>query len=140
MTAAPQIDAETLAVGYLAQSAAGDLCSGVATALPRGWTPDDPRLRVTRLGGLPDPRDPIGHVNRARLQIDAFAPSSSDAYELAAQALADLENLPSSGFETPGVVVTAVRQSVGIARQDDPRTGGPRYFLEVILYAHRAPV
>ncbi len=136
--ARPEVDAETIVVDYLSADSTptSSTVDGVADALPRGWTKDSLRLRVTRLGGAPRPGDPIGHLNRARIQVDAFGPDSSSTFAAAARALADLRNLPSSGFETPGAVVTAVEVELGIQRADDPPTNAARYVFGVILYGH----
>lgn len=143
----PEVDAEAVAVSYLNQDADFLALAGgpkASTELPRGWAPDpdgDPvRVRVTRVGGLPDPRDPVGHLDRARLQVDAFAASSADASDLCRLAISRLLMISSSGAEYPGAVVTGCRRDLGLQRRDDPSTEIESYFAGVVLFVHPSAV
>lgn len=143
----PGVDYEALVIGYLRDSELVEDYAGpdaVGKKLPRGWAPGPDgtpgRLRVTRIGGAPDPRDPVGHVARARLQIDAFAATTGAAFDLAAVAVAELLVLPRSGWRYSGAVVTAVQLARDVTARDDPTTTIPGYYAEVILTGHAVGV
>ena len=143
----PGVDYEALVIEYLRASALVEDYAGpdaVGKKLPRGWSPapdgNPGRLRVTRIGGASDPRDPIGHVARARIQLDAFAATTGDAFDLAAVATAELLILPRSGWRYPGAVVNAVQLARDVTARDDPTTEIPGYYLEVILTGHAVGV
>lgn len=139
------VDVEDLVVSYLGQAPAILEILGSSPAwtdLPRGWAPDPHgapgALRVTRVGGAPT--DPAGHLDPARIQIDSFAETPDLANLAARRSLTVLRELPGSAWRYPGAVVNDVRQGVGISRRDDPTTGIPGYFLEVVLVVHPVAV
>lgn len=138
--AAP-VDAESLAIAYLAQVSTLTAlvgADGVGDALPRDWNAGDRFVRVTRIGGIPDPLDTPGWLDRARLQVDAFGADGSDAHDLAALCLLALKELPSSGWTFEGAVVTATSQDLGITNAPDPDTDAARYLFGMVLYVHPA--
>lgn len=143
----PGVDYEALVIAYLRASELVEDYAGpdaVGKRLPRGWAPGPDGnpgwVRVTRIGGAPDPRDPVGHVARARLQVDAFAGSTGAAFDLAAVAVAELLRLPRSGWRYDGAVVNAVQLARDVTARDDPTTEIPGYFAEVVLVGHAVGV
>lgn len=143
----PDVDAEAVAVAYLNQDADFlELAGGekASTNLPRGWAPEpdgDPvRLRVTRVGGPVDFRDPVGHLDAARLQLDAFAGTDGEASALCRLAVTRLLVISTSGFSFPGAVITGCRRDQRATRRDDPKTELESYFGAVILYVHPSAV
>lgn len=137
----PPIDLETLSIEYLSARPAllellggdGDLVSG---RLRRGWQAGELAVRLTRIGGTPV--DHLGHLDRCRLQVEAFAGDDLEAYAIAARALAELRTLEGQKVEVGGArgVVTAVEQDLGLRRQPDPITDAPRYLFGAVLYGH----
>ncbi len=135
------VDAETLAVAYLktvddVTDLVGD--DGISTELPRSWVAGDRHVRLTRIGGLPV--DAVGHLDRARLQIDAFGADGEDAHAIAGQVLLAFRRLPASAFTYPGAVVTGAAQDLGLSGSPDPDTDAPRYLFGVVLYVHPVPI
>lgn len=133
----PPLDLETLAIAYLsARPELLELVGGdaerVSGRLPRGWTKGDVAVRMTRVGGTPV--DHLGHLDRCRLQVEAFAGDDLEACKLAGRALVELRTL--EGQKVDGGVVTAVDQDLGLRRQPDPVTDAPRYLFGVVLYGH----
>lgn len=135
MTDYPEaLDLETVAIAAVAPALAGDVGNAEWTAgkLRRGWKKGDRAVRITRTGGTPV--DWVGHLQRARLQIEAFAEDDETAFRLAARAVVELRRLEG---QTLGVaVVTAVNTDLDPRRQPDPPTDAPRYVAGVILFAH----
>lgn len=136
----PAVDVEALLVDYLANDA--EIVDeigprGVSTDLPADFAraPDGrpARLRITRLGGAPDARDGAQHVDFPRVQVDAFASSSTAASTLARLAHARLKRLPFEGYVFPGAEVTDVRTSIAPRRLRTVSEGVAAYMLEVIL-------
>lgn len=143
----PGVDFEALVIAYLRASSLVEDYAGpdaVGKRLPRGWAPGPDGspgfVRVTRIGGAPDPRDPVGHVARARLQIDAYAATTADAFDLAAVVVAELLRLPRSGWRYSGAVVNAVQLARDVADRQDSTTEIPGYFAEVVLVGHAVGV
>lgn len=127
------VDAETVAITALAAGAAGTAAGGkVLGRLPRGFSAGDVAIRVVRIGGVPV--DWVGHLDRARLQVDAYDGSDEDAHALAALALVDLLQL--RGQTVAGGVVTEVRQDGALRNFPDPDYDAPRYTFGVVLYTH----
>jgi hypothetical protein len=125
------VDAESLAIDYLNDG--GDLAPASGKR-PHDWQAGDPWIRVTRIGGVPN--DGIGHLDRARLQVEAYDADEPTAFASAGAALTKLRLLPSSGFEFAGAVVTGVDQDLGMTNSPDPETGADRYLFGVVLYVH----
>ena len=135
-TTLPPLDLETLAIEYASARPAilelvGD-AERVSGRLPRGWTKGDVAVRMTRVGGMPV--DHLGHLDRCRLQVEAFAGDDLEACALAGRVLVELRTL--EGQKVDGGVVTAVDQDLGLRRQPDPITDAPRYLFGVVLYGH----
>ncbi|MGH9001914.1 MAG: hypothetical protein ACRDYV_02180 [Acidimicrobiia bacterium] len=127
------VDTETLVVDYLGTVDALDGV-GISTELPRDWTAGDRHVRLSRIGGIP--ADNVGHLDRARIQVEAFGATGEDAFAIAGEALLALRLLPGSAFVYAGAVVTAVDQDLGLASLPDPETDAPRYLFGVVLYVH----
>lgn len=89
----------------------------------------DPMLVVTRLGG-PQTQD---WIENARIQVDAWGTTRTDAFAAANAAAAALWRL--SGTFTAGVVSGTAR-TLGPFRLDDPVTNRPRYIVEFTVFAH----
>lgn len=142
----PGVDFEALVVEYLRSSTlvATYAPDAVGTRLPRAWAPAPDGapgwVRPSRIGGAPDPRDPVGHVARPRFQIDTFAATETDAFDLCAVVVAELLRLPSSGWTYPGAVVNAVQLARDVTAREDPTTEIPGYYAEVILIGHAVGV
>jgi hypothetical protein len=134
------VDAETLAVAYLKSVA--DLTAlvgveGISTELPRDWVAGDAYVRLSRIGGTP--ADSVGHLDRARIQVEAFGATGEDAFSIAGEALLAFRLLPGSSFDYAGAVVTGVDQDLGLSSQPDPETDAPRYLFGVVLFVHPVP-
>lgn len=135
------LDLETVAIEYLSGRAdllelLGGDAELVSGKLRRGWTKGDLAVRIVRVGGTPV--DHVGHLDRARLQVEAFAGDDLAAHDLAARALVELRTLEGRKVEVGAArgVVTAVEQDLGLRRQPDPITDAPRYLFGVVLYGH----
>lgn len=131
------VDAERLLVAWLkAQPEVAALVAGrVATELPP--SPTWPFLRLERLGGLPLPLGQAIHVDRARVQLEAWGTTKAQAHTLAATVQAVLhERLP--GRHELGTV-TAVRPDLGLVWSPDPENGRARYVLAVLVFTHPNP-
>lgn len=133
------LDIETRAIDALAARADVATRAGgadnVSGRLRRGWQADDPALRITRAGGTPV--DHVGVLDRARLQVEAFAADDVAAHDLAAHALLGLREL--EGTKLVDAFVTAVEQDLGMRLAPDPITNASRYVFGVVLYARRLP-
>lgn len=143
----PEVDAEAVAVAYLNQDDDFVALAGgpkASTNLPRDWAPEpdgDPvRLRVTRVGGPIDLRDPVGHLDAARLQLEAFAATDDEASALCRLARARLVVIATSTFTYPGAAINGARKDAGPQRRDDPTTSIECYFGTVILFVHPTAV
>lgn len=133
-----ELDAEALAVDFLKGRPAVTAlvpAAAIATKLRRGWQAGEPALRVRRIGGLPT-EQVAQHLGRYRLQVEAFASNTVDAFALAAAADLELRRMPASSF--PGAVVTDVRKDLAIVNSPDPDSDSERYLFGAVLYAHAA--
>lgn len=138
MAPAPELDVETLALGWLKADAAVTAlvpAAMISGRLRRALGPDDAALRVRRIGGLPT-EQAAAHLGRYRLQVDAFAPTELEAFALAAAADVSLRSLESTSGD--GIVVTAVRKDLALTLTEDPDSDLARYLFGVVLYAHAA--
>jgi hypothetical protein len=126
-------DAELLATTYLrtVPEITTLVGSRVGTTLPA--EPQFPYLVVRRYGGLPPVR---GHLDQARLQVDAWGRTKQEARYLAATAQAALHAMPQATHS--GAVVTGVDDDLGLTWQPDPDTDTPRYLVGLALYVHSA--
>lgn len=134
-----QLDHVALARGFLiTQPALLAMVGGeerrISGRLFRGWKPLERAVRLTRVGGTPT--DWTGYLQRARVQVEAFAEDEPTAFELAAAVLRDLHEL--AGRTIAPAVFTAVEDDLGLREQADPPTGAPRVLGGVVLYAHPA--
>jgi hypothetical protein len=123
--------AELLAVTYLRGVAeVTALVAGrVGTAVPAG--PTFPYLVVRRFGGIPPVR---GHLDAARLQVDAWGRTKTEARYRAATAQAALLAMPQAAHA--GAVMTGVADDLGLTWQPDPEDAQPRYLFGVVTYGH----
>lgn len=136
-------DLEALVIDYLFVRSQADPpnflpSDNISGKLHRALGPQDVAIRVRRIGGTPT-ENVTGHLVRARLQIDAFAPSESDAYAFAAIALRELRKLPSSDYVSADAVVTAVEVTAGITASPDPDSDLSRYRFDALVYGHAKP-
>jgi len=130
-----EIDSEALAIGWLKSYPAlvelvdVEMISG---RLRRALRHDDAAVRVRRIGGLPTEQQ-TARLTRYRLQVDAFAPTEEDAFELAATADVALRSL--DGETRPEGFVSAVRKDFAITNSPDPASDLSRYTFGIVLYA-----
>ena len=111
---------------------------GVYSSVPK--SPTFPLVTVKRLGGRPAE---VHHLDNARIQIDVWGRSKSEARTLADQARVALHEAEGRIFE-PGSgsddvvagLVTAVDDGLGLTWLPDQATGRDRYFFTVQVYGH----
>lgn len=136
MAPAPELDVETLALGWLKADAAVTAlvpAAMISGRLRRALGPDDVALRLRRIGGLPT-EQAAAHLGRYRLQVDAFAPTELEAFALAAAADVSLRSL--AGTSGDGIVVTAAAKDLALTNSPDTDSDLERYLFGVVLYAH----
>jgi len=92
--------------------------------------PTYPLLVVRRVAGRRIVRD---RLDAPRIQIDAYAATKADAWELAATVQAALPELV--GVHMQGVV-TGVDEMIGPTWMPDPVTNQPRYTQDYMVYTH----
>lgn len=127
------VDVEALAVAHVA--AAGTIAGDrVATTLD-AYDPALPTVKLNRVGGAPVDGG-TEHVDRAIVDVHAYAPDSVAAWTLAAETLAALRTMP--GAEFAGAAVSAVERVTGPRWAPDPSTDPPaaRYLLTVAITVH----
>lgn len=97
-----------------------------------------PRITVTRVGGSPGPIP--AHLDSARIQVEAWAPTAADgggkglANEVARTAQAAMYDMVNASHEEG--VVTDVEGVSGPLWVPDPVTALPRYVLDFIVRVH----
>jgi len=123
-------DAE--AVTSVALRAAGlAVAQRVYSGIPK--VPTYPLLVVQRLGGVPAERH---HLDRARIQVDAWANSKDEAHDAAAEARVALHELEGTSVTSPDAYITAVVDSLGLSWAPDPITDRDRYLFAVEIFLH----
>lgn len=130
----PPLDAVAVVVAALEAGSTAPAVNGdVGGKLPRGFTPKDRAVRVTRTGGTPIRQE---HLDRPRVQIEAFGSSGADAFDVVRLALVDVMAL--RGADVEGGFVSEVRTSIGPRDQPDDSTNpaAPRVLVEVVLFCH----
>jgi hypothetical protein len=132
MTLYKAIDVERALVAFLQDDPDLEVLHGgrVSTEMPKDAVM--PRLRISRIGGVPDLD---GWIDRPRIAIEAWAANKEGAWELASTALAVLQSrLPAAPLAEG--VVTDVRPDTGLAWAPDADTDLARYTFAVSLTAH----
>lgn len=127
------VDAERLVAGHLRSvpEVVALVGARVYTAIPP--EPVFPLVRLTRIGGTPAVP---AHLDRARLQIEAWGTSKAQARDLAETVHAALYDMPG---QYPAGMVTAVEDDLGLTWQPDPDTDRDRYLFGVTVYTHPLP-
>jgi hypothetical protein len=110
--------------------------AGVFSSIPSA--PSFPLFTVQRVGGQPAVAQ---HLDNARIQIDVWGTSKSEARDLADVARVAIHQAEGRTFETGSgsddVVdgyITAVRDVLWLNWLPDPLTGRDRYFFVVSVY------
>ena len=129
-------DAEAVSIKHL--RTAGISAGRVYGDIPNG--PTWPLVTLHRAGGTPAQEN---RLDRAQIQINAWAISKPEARLIAAQARQSIRALAGQrvsvtyeGQEVGGFV-TAVTDVMGLTPIRDPDTGRYRYFFQVAIYLHR---
>lgn len=128
------VDAEALVVAFLAGQAdvAALVGSRISTELPPA--PTFPLVRLERIGGL---TGTPAHLDRARIQVEAWGATKGEAHTVAATVRAALfEELPGTH---PLGVVTGAEEDLGLTWSPDPESDQPRYVFGVAAFIHPAP-
>lgn len=108
---------------------------GVYSSVPRD--PPDNYVVVTRLGGVPAERH---HLDEARIQIDAWATSSTLAHDIAQAARVAVMELEGRTVSHPvAAFIAAVDDAGGLTFLPDPTSGKDRYLLSLLVALHGAP-
>lgn len=140
MTLRLLVDIEKLVIAYLLD--VEDVTDIVGERVGSRKDPPYPRVTVTRLGG---PTGSIpAHLDPARIQIEAWAPSPKDGGGKA-QANLVARTVQAAMFELilaehEDGVVTDVVCTAGPLWQPDPVTDVPRYILDFIVRVHPVSV
>lgn len=126
-------DSEALASSVLRTQ----LSARVYSSIPSN--PTFPLMTVKRIGGIPADRV---RLDRARLQIDVWGNSKSEARDLADAARVVLHAMENKTYRVSAgavvdAVVTGVEDELGLSWQPDPVTDKDRYILGVALYVHK---
>lgn len=127
-------DAEQLVTDWLRAHTDIDAIVGdrIFTALPKN--PTYPCVVIRRLGGVPVIAT---HLDRARIQIDAWGRTKYEARTAAAAVQAALHEMP-AGSHSVGVV-TGVEDELGLTWSEDPTSERPRYTFGVLIFLHPTP-
>jgi len=126
-------DIETIVVQFLNDSASIAAIAGAdcaSTELPPNATL--PRIRVRLSGGSPVVQ---GWLHAPRVQIEAWAESKVQAFDLFTEAAYVLENGLNGALFTEGIV-TSFAQETGLSWSPDPATNTPRYLGGFVAHIH----
>lgn len=126
-------DAEAIVVNILnASSVLQDIAgeNPASTELEPGATL--PKIRVTLSGGSPVVR---GWLHSFRFNIEAWATSKEEAFELLIEAGSVLEN-GLDGAQVSEGVVTSFTQETGLTWSPDPSTNTARYLVGFVGHIH----
>lgn len=122
-------DAEALASHAIRSTVTG---SRVYSSLPKN--PTYPLVTVHRIGGVPAERH---RLDAARIQVDVWGNSKSEAFDLAQQARVALHAMEATTYTTPVAgYVTGVADDLGLIWLPDPVTARDRYVFGVVIYLH----
>lgn len=131
------VDAEAL-VGSIIRLANVSGLNGVYSSLPK--TPDWPIATVTRIGGIPAERH---RVDRARIQIDVWGGSKSEAFDIIADIRTVLFAAEGQSFDlgtyAADAFISGVEDDLGFSFQPDPKTARDRYVYGVAVTLHSLP-
>lgn len=128
------VDAERLVGDYLRAHAdiVGLVDDRVYTQVPPNA--QKPFIRLQRIGGR---TEAWRHLERARIQIEAWADSEVPAWELAATVQAVIKDAEVTTHDLG--VVTFVGEALGLRNLPDPETLTPRYLFDALIYIHPYP-
>jgi len=104
----------------------------VSTEMPAD--PQLPRIRVTLTGG--SPQIP-GWLHAPRVNLEAFAETKAEAFDLIAAAVEAAEALTDT--IAGGMVINLCEQETGLSWSPDPFTDTPRYLVGLVLFVHPDP-
>lgn len=108
------------------------VCGGRAySSIPR--SPTWPLVVVQRLGGSPLVER---RLDQARIQVDVYGNSKSEAREEADLARVALHGVEGTSFPTEMGFITAVEDESGMTFLPDTITGRDRYTFAVLVSAH----
>lgn len=129
-------DVEALVVGFLLDSTdISDICGKqVYSVLPN--TKTWPAVRVTRFGGVPRTQRPL-YLDRASLQVEAFAGPKKTAWRLADTCRQVLAELP--GGHDEGVVSAADFGGLAFVPDTEFTPIVNRYLFTVDVTCHPGP-
>lgn len=129
------VDLEALVVAHLLDDAAVAAIAGdnVLTELDANFAM--PTLQVTRFPGVFTDPD-TARLERGRIQVQAWADTKEEAYDLAAAAAVSLKALPDVAHALG--VITAAQWEQGPWWNPDPEQDQPRYMMTLAVYAHPA--
>lgn len=130
-------DAEAAASWILRQ--AGIASGRVYSSIPS--SPTYPLVVIERIGGIPADRI---RLDRARIQINCWGTSKSNARQLAADArtaimLAQGTSLTTGGGAPVNCVITGVDDDLGLFWSPDNATDKDRYIFGVEIFLHAIP-
>lgn len=129
--------AEELLVAYLRADAAVAALVGtkVSTQLPKTFKAER-RIQLFRTGGVPNPNDVPGHLDRPSIQLNTFGATQAEAWAVAAETIRAVLAAPAGTF--PAAVVTHARRVLGPIWSPDPDSDPPipRYITGVVLWIH----
>jgi len=94
--------------------------------------PTYPLVQVQRLGGLPAVER---RLDRARIQIDVWGNSKSEAFDIAETARLVAHEAEATAFGEWHGFITAVEDELGMTFLPDPETNRDRYVFAVAVYA-----
>lgn len=107
------------------------VCGGRAySSIPK--SPTWPLAVVQRLGGTPAVER---RLDLARIQVDVYGNSKSEARLEADRARLALHEVEGTSFPTESGFITGVVDESGLTFLPDPVTGRDRYTLGVLVYA-----
>lgn len=131
------VDAEAALVAYLRADAGVAALVGtrVGTQLPKTFKAET-RIQLFRTGGVPDPADVPGHLDRPSLQINTYGATKEAAFGLTAETIRAI--LASPRASVSGAVITHARRVLGPIWSPDPDSDPPvpRYITGVVLWIH----
>lgn len=102
----------------------------VYSSIPKA--PAYPLVTIARVGGTPAVRQ---YLDAARIDVNVWGTSKTDAHDLAAKCRAALMNLEGQTVTTPvSAFVSGVDDAVGLTWLPDAPTSRDRYVFSVIVY------
>ncbi len=127
------VDAERLVGDWLRTHP--DITAIVGTRVGTELTAVRPCVKYQRLGGIPQR---AMWLDRARIQVEAYASNRGGARDLAARCQAALHDMPSATHALG--VVSGVEDDMGLTWSPDPDLqDAPRFLFAVLVYLHPLP-